>query len=64
MQLTEKQVSVEAALMGFINNDAAVLEQQEVLLQLPQQNAVCHELERSGLGQLAVVPHLQPQSPL
>ncbi len=45
--------------MGLINDDAAVLGQQEVLLQLSQQNTICHELEGGLLADLAIIPHLQ-----
>ena len=43
--LTKKQVCVETALMGLINDDAAVLGKQEVFLKLPQQDTICHELQ-------------------
>ncbi len=48
--------------MGLINDDAAVLGQQEVLLQLSQQNTIRHELEGGFLADLAIIPHLQPST--
>ncbi len=45
--------------MGLIDDDAAVLGQQEVLLQLSQQNTIRHELEGGFLADLAIIPHLQ-----
>ena len=44
--------------MSLVNDDAAVLGQQEVVLQLPQQNAICHELQSSALADLAIISHL------
>lgn len=45
--------------MSLIDDDAAVLGQQEIFLQLPQQYTICHELQSSALTRPAIVPYLQ-----
>lgn len=60
--LTQQQVCVQAALMSLINHNRAVLSQEEVLLKLPQQDAICHEFQSSAPVHLAVISHLQVTS--
>ena len=45
--------------MGLINDQHTVLAQQEVLLELPEQDAVCHEFDSCGGAHVAIIPHLQ-----
>ena len=56
--LTKKQVCVETAFVGLINDDAAVLGKQEIFLQLPQQDTICHELQGCPLAHLAIIAYL------
>lgn len=60
--LTKEEVCIQTALVGFVNDDAAVLGEQEVLLQLPQQDTIRHELQRCLLAQPAIIPHLHMQN--
>lgn len=60
--LTEEQVGIETAFMRFVNDDATVLGEQEVLLQLPQQDTIRHELQSRLLTQPAIIPYLYMQT--
>jgi hypothetical protein len=57
-QLTDKQVCVEGALMGLIHYQHTVPPQQEVVLHLPQQNAIRHEGQRALTANALVIAHL------
>lgn len=45
--------------MRLVNNNGAVLAQEEVILKLSEEDAVCHELESRVLAHFTVIPHLQ-----
>ena len=50
LEVAEDEVDVEAALVGFVNDDGVVLAQQLVALDLGQQDAVGHQLDLGGRG--------------
>ena len=56
---TQQQIGAQAALVGLIEDQAAVGAQQEVALQLAQQDAVRHELDGRPGRALHVVPDLR-----
>jgi len=57
--LTQQQVSIEAPLMGFIQQDDAVGAQQEVRLQLAHQHTVRQEADSARSTHTPVVANLQ-----
>ena len=62
-QITEEKVDIEAPLVGLVNDEGVVFQQQAILLQLRQQDAVRHQLD-AGLGPHPVMKaHLVAHQP-
>ena len=58
---TQQDVTVQAPLMGFINDDNAVLPQKKILLHLTKQDPICHKLQGAVLSNLPIMTHLHQQ---
>ena len=57
-QVAQQEVDVEAALVGFIDNQGVVLVQKAVVLDFRQQDTVCHHLDPGRLGGVIGETHL------
>ena len=61
-RLTKEDITVQAPLVRLVNDDDAVMAQQEVLLHLSQQYTIRHELQRAVLANLPVISDLHMHS--
>ncbi|MND72751.1 hypothetical protein D3C80_643100 [compost metagenome] len=65
LQVAQDEVDVEAALVGLIDDDGVVLGQHAVVLDLRQQDTVCHQLDVGLLahliGKAHLVTHVMPK---
>ena len=59
LEVAQDEVDVEAALVGFVDDDGVVFAQQLVALDLRQQDAVGHELDLGGPADFAREPDLE-----
>jgi hypothetical protein len=59
-EVAEDEVDVEAALMGFVDDDGVVLAQQLVALDFREQDAVGHQLDLGVPADLAGEADLEP----
>ncbi len=57
-QVAKQEIDVQAALMGFVNDDGVVSFEQRVGLGLGQQNAICHQFDRGVSTQPVLKTHL------
>jgi hypothetical protein len=58
LQVTEQEIDVEAALVRFVDQDRVVFGQPAVGLDLGQQDAVGHELDRGAVADVVAEAHL------
>ena len=65
LQVAQDEVDVEAALVGLIDDDGVVLGEHAVVLDLGQQDTVCHQLDVGLLahliGKAHLVTHVMPK---
>ena len=60
---TQQQVGVEGALVRLVDDDSGVATQEEILLDLPHEDAVRHKLDGCLAAHLPVIPHLDNTRP-
>ena len=56
-QVAEQEIDIQAALVRLIDNDGVILQQQTILLNFRQQDAVSHQLHLRGVADLIVKAH-------
>ena len=57
-EVTQQEVDIEAALVGLVDDDGVVTAQQAVALYFRQQDAIGHQLDRTGRRHLVGEAHL------
>ncbi len=63
LQVAEDEVDVEAAFVGFIDDQCVVLVQRPICLDLGQQDAVGHQFDQTVPADLVGEPHLVADDP-
>ncbi len=57
MEVSEQEVDVQAAFMGFIDDEGVVAHQPAIALDLGQQNAIGHQFDQGALADVIVESH-------
>ncbi len=63
LQIAEQDIDIEAALVGLVDDQGVVLVEQPILLDLGEQDAVGHQLDRGLRAHPVVEAHLVPDQP-
>ena len=63
LQVAEQEIDIEAALVRFVNDDGVVFRQPAIRLDLRQQDAVGHELDRCRIADGIIEAHLEADQP-